>query len=102
MGSIETSKLEGRLKHSSARVRRVATYVNCCDIRIRRESCFTEPDPYEIGTGGIVQLTRMVGVLAVATIAIAGTSCSKSKGEAPSETQVAGEVRSPDVPMTIA
>src|SRR5204863_9696555 len=44
----------------------------------------------------------MVGVLAVATIAMAGTSCSKSKGEAPSETQVAGDVRSPGVPMTIA
>jgi len=49
-----------------------------------------------------VQLTRMVGVLAITgTLAIVG-GCSKSKSEVPSETQVAGDVRTPGVPMTVA
>lgn len=50
-----------------------------------------------------MQVTRMVGVFAVsATLAVAGAACSKSKGEAPSETQVASEARTPGVPMTVA
>jgi hypothetical protein len=50
-----------------------------------------------------VQVTRMVGVLAVTgTMAIGGAACSKSKSETPSETQVAGDVRTPGAPMTVA
>jgi hypothetical protein len=50
-----------------------------------------------------VQATRMVGVLAVTgTMAVAGAACSKSKSEVPSEAQVAGDVRTPGVPMTVA
>jgi len=45
----------------------------------------------------------MAGTLAIAvTIAMSATACSKSKSEAPSETQVAGDVRTPGVPMTVA
>jgi hypothetical protein len=50
-----------------------------------------------------VQLTRMVGVFAIAaTIGVGGAGCSKSKGEPPSETQVTGDARTPGVPMTVA
>jgi hypothetical protein len=45
----------------------------------------------------------MAGMLAVAgTLAMAGAACSKSKSEVPSETQVAGDVRTPGAPMTVA
>jgi hypothetical protein len=50
----------------------------------------------------MVQVTRMMGVLAVtATVAMGGAACSKTKSQSPSETQVAGEVRTPDAPMTV-
>jgi hypothetical protein len=51
-----------------------------------------------------VQVTRMMGAAALAaSVAIGGSACSKAKkSDAPSETQVAGDVRTPDVPMTVA
>ncbi|NUR52843.1 MAG: hypothetical protein HOQ29_00185 [Acidobacteria bacterium] len=43
-----------------------------------------------------------MGVLLAAAIAVAGGACSKGKKEMASETQVSGDVRTPDAPMTVA
>jgi hypothetical protein len=51
---------------------------------------------------GLVQVTRSVGILAmIGTIAIGASACSKSKSSTPSETQTAGDVRTPNAPMTV-
>ena len=46
----------------------------------------------------------MIGMAALAaSVAIGGSACSKThKSEAPSENQVASDVRTPDAPMTVA
>lgn len=46
-------------------------------------------------------MRRTVGVVLAAAIAIGGAACSKGKKEMAAETQVSGDVRTPDAPMTV-
>ena len=49
-----------------------------------------------------MQATRMMmGVLLAGVMALGGTACSKGKKEVAAETQVSGDVRTPNAPMTV-
>jgi hypothetical protein len=50
----------------------------------------------------IVQVTRMAAAAAVTlTMLVGGTACSRAKNQAPSESQVTGDARTPNVPITV-
>lgn len=49
-----------------------------------------------------MHVRRMTGVVLAAAIALGGAACGKGKKEAPSETQVSGDVRTPNAPMTVS
>lgn len=49
-----------------------------------------------------MEVKRTVGIFAVVgTMAMGASACSKSKSSTPSETQTAGDVRTPNAPMTV-
>jgi hypothetical protein len=49
-----------------------------------------------------VQLTRTLGVMTVtAAVALGGAACNRSKSQPPTDRQVSGDARNPDVPITV-